>query len=148
MEIVILLVVLAVLIVGGVAYVGLRSRGGTDLEPPPPAGVDTAPPGTITEPGEVTEVEGEVVGATVTAPPPVKPTFRDRLAKARGTFSGYLGSIRSRKVDAETWDELEEALIRADVGVRIPVNERAGRPTQVLGYFLWEWFNGGLTTGW
>jgi hypothetical protein len=38
--------------------------------------------------------------------------------------------------------------IRADVGVRIPVNERTGRSTQVLGYFLWEWFNGGLTTGW
>jgi hypothetical protein len=38
--------------------------------------------------------------------------------------------------------------IRADVGVRIPVNERNGRSTQVLGYFLWEWFNGGLTTGW
>ena len=38
--------------------------------------------------------------------------------------------------------------IRANVGVRIPVNERTGRSTQVLGYFLWEWFNGGLTTGW
>jgi fused signal recognition particle receptor len=49
--------------------------------------------------------------------PPVRPSFRDRLAKARGTIGGYLGSIRSRKVDAETWDELEEALIRADVGV-------------------------------
>jgi hypothetical protein len=38
--------------------------------------------------------------------------------------------------------------IRADVGVRIPVNERAGRSTQFVSYFLWEWFNGGLTTGW
>jgi hypothetical protein len=38
--------------------------------------------------------------------------------------------------------------IRASVGVRVPVNERAGRSTQVLGYFLWEWFNGGLLTGW
>ncbi len=47
----------------------------------------------------------------------VRPTFRDRLTKARGTLGGYLGSIRSRKVDDETWDELEEALIRADVGV-------------------------------
>ena len=33
-------------------------------------------------------------------------------------MSGYVGSIRSRgKIDAETWDDLEEALIRADVGV-------------------------------
>jgi hypothetical protein len=38
--------------------------------------------------------------------------------------------------------------IRANVGVRMPVNDRTGRPTQVLGYFLWEWFGGGLTTGW
>jgi hypothetical protein len=38
--------------------------------------------------------------------------------------------------------------IRADVGARIPVNERSGRSTQVLGYFLWEWFGGGLLAGW
>lgn len=38
--------------------------------------------------------------------------------------------------------------IRANVGVRVPVNDRTGRPTQVLGYFLWEWFGGGLLTGW
>jgi hypothetical protein len=38
--------------------------------------------------------------------------------------------------------------LRANVGARVPMNNRAGRSTQVLGYFLWEWFNGGLTTGW
>jgi fused signal recognition particle receptor len=33
-------------------------------------------------------------------------------------MAGYVGSIRARgKIDAETWDDLEEALIRADVGV-------------------------------
>jgi fused signal recognition particle receptor len=48
----------------------------------------------------------------------VRPSFRDRLAKARSAFSGYLGWILSRtQIDAETWDDLEEALIRADVGV-------------------------------
>ena len=125
MEIVILLVVLAVLVVGGVTFVGLRSRRGTDLEPPPSPGLDPrAAGGVITEERPVTAPE-EGAGGTVVAPPPepvappVKPSFRDRLAKARGTFSGYLGSIRSRKVDAETWDELEEALIRADVGVAV-----------------------------
>ncbi|MGI8777279.1 MAG: signal recognition particle-docking protein FtsY [Acidimicrobiales bacterium] len=56
----------------------------------------------------------------VEAPPEevVRPRFRDRLGKARALFSGYLGSVRSRaKIDEETWDELEEALVRADVGV-------------------------------
>jgi fused signal recognition particle receptor len=53
------------------------------------------------------------------APPAaVRPRFRDRLGKARGLLAGYLGSVRSRtKIDDETWEELEEALIRADVGV-------------------------------
>src|SRR5690606_8042699 len=48
----------------------------------------------------------------------VKPRFRDRLTKARSLLSGYVGSLVGRdKIDQETWDELEEALIRADVGV-------------------------------
>ena len=47
-----------------------------------------------------------------------RPRFRDRLGKARAAFSGAMGSIAGRsKIDAETWDELEEALILADVGV-------------------------------
>ena len=48
----------------------------------------------------------------------VRPSFRDRLSRARSAFSGYVGSIMSRtSIDAETWDDLEEALIRADVGI-------------------------------
>ena len=47
-----------------------------------------------------------------------RPRFRDRLGKARAALSGALGTIAGRsKIDAETWDELEEALILADVGV-------------------------------
>jgi hypothetical protein len=38
--------------------------------------------------------------------------------------------------------------ILINAGVRIPVNDRAGRPTQVLTYFLWDWFDGGLLDGW
>ena len=50
--------------------------------------------------------------------PEVRPTFRERLSRARSTFSGYVGSILSRSaIDEESWEELEEALIRADVGV-------------------------------
>ena len=33
-------------------------------------------------------------------------------------------------------------------GVRIPVNDRQGRTTRVLTYFLWDWFDGGLLDGW
>jgi mono/diheme cytochrome c family protein len=38
--------------------------------------------------------------------------------------------------------------IMINIGVRIPVNERAGRSTQVITYFLWDWFDGGLLDGW
>ena len=49
----------------------------------------------------------------------VKPRFRDRLAKARSLLAGYVTSVLSRtEIDQETWDDLEEALIRADVGVK------------------------------
>ncbi|HKY69039.1 MAG TPA: signal recognition particle-docking protein FtsY [Acidimicrobiales bacterium] len=116
MEIVILLVVLAVVVVAGVGFVGLRSRRGTDLEPPPSA-PEVPTGGVVVEEPPAPAVEPEVAEPEAPLAPAVRPTFRDRLSKARGTLGGYLGSIRSRKVDAETWDELEEALIRADVGV-------------------------------
>jgi len=60
----------------------------------------------------------EATSPAATEAPVVRPTFRDRLSKARSTFSSYLGSVLSRSdITEETWEELEEALIRADVGV-------------------------------
>lgn len=38
--------------------------------------------------------------------------------------------------------------IRANFGVRIPVNQTAGRPVQLVFYLLWDRFDGGLTEGW
>ncbi len=127
MEVVLLLVLQAVLLAGGtlamvVAVVTTRRRGGAELEPPP---ARPARPRRVEEPAapsdelveEVEEALAPAVEPEVVAPP-VKPTFRERLAKARNVFSSYVGSILARsKVDEETWDDLEEALIRADVGV-------------------------------
>ena len=49
---------------------------------------------------------------------PVRPRLRDRLGKARALLAGYFGELRGRDaIDDDTWDELEEALIRADVGM-------------------------------
>lgn len=46
------------------------------------------------------------------------PSWRSRLGKARTALADALGSILSRAtVDDETWEQLEEALILADVGV-------------------------------
>jgi fused signal recognition particle receptor len=42
----------------------------------------------------------------------------DRLGRSRGLFAGYLRSIRARaSIDQQAWDELEEALLLADVGL-------------------------------
>ena len=115
----ILLVVLAVLLLGGatVAFVATsRRRRGPELEPPGrtatlPAPADAPPVEADVDVDDAPLAEPEVVV-------PVRPSFRDRLARARSTFSGYVGSILTRdRIDDETWDDLEEALIRADVGV-------------------------------
>jgi hypothetical protein len=38
--------------------------------------------------------------------------------------------------------------IMVNAGVRFPLNDRTGRDTQVVAYFLWDWFDGGLLDGW
>ena len=38
--------------------------------------------------------------------------------------------------------------IRADLGVRVPVNNTQGRQIQVVFYLLWDWFDGRLNEGW
>jgi fused signal recognition particle receptor len=83
--------------------------------PPAPAPVAEAPL------GEAPAAPAEAPPAPE-APPPEAPTappdLQERLGKTRGLFSGYLRALRARgSVDAATWDELEEALLRADVGV-------------------------------
>jgi len=49
-----------------------------------------------------------------------KASFRNRMSKARGALTGALLGVRARTgITDETWDDLEEALLRADVGVRV-----------------------------
>ncbi len=126
---VILLVVIALVGVG-IGFTASRRRGGVDeLEPPPAPRAGVAAPEEQVELDERTLAELEealAAGVDVLEPPPVdaaveapvRPSFRDRLGKARGLLAGYVGSVLSRSgIDDETWDDLEEALIRADVGV-------------------------------
>ncbi|HEV8114600.1 MAG TPA: signal recognition particle-docking protein FtsY [Acidimicrobiales bacterium] len=147
MEIIVLIVVLAVLVVGGATFAATRNRSrGPELEPPgtpilKPSGGGTAVEDRVEEvPADLVERVEEAlaeVGPDVEVPTvvelepgieaviepdveveaPRRPRFRDRLSKARGLFAGYLQGIRGRKVSEETWEDLEEVLIRADVGV-------------------------------
>jgi fused signal recognition particle receptor len=65
---------------------------------------------------EVAEAPPQVVVPAVEAPE--EATYRSRLGSVRGLFSGAVSALRSGRIDAQTWDSLEEALIRADVGVK------------------------------
>jgi fused signal recognition particle receptor len=131
---VVILLVAALVVVASAAFIAInRQRREIPLEPPPaapapprpaaPSAVDIAEPAVLEPEGLESEVlepavlEPEVVEvAEVEAPERV--SVRDRLGKARGLLSGYFGSVRARSgIDQETWDDLEEALIRADVGV-------------------------------
>jgi mono/diheme cytochrome c family protein len=38
--------------------------------------------------------------------------------------------------------------VRASAGVRVPLNDSDSRPTQVMFYLLWDWFDGGFLEGW
>ena len=38
--------------------------------------------------------------------------------------------------------------VRGNLGVRVPVNNTAGRPVQLMFYLLWDWADGKLTEGW
>jgi fused signal recognition particle receptor len=73
--------------------------------PPAAARADATPD--LVEPGPQPE------------PEPVKPaSLRDRLSKARSAFAGAFSGVLGRSsITDETWEELEEALLRADVGL-------------------------------
>jgi len=121
-----LAVLLLVLIVAGTIVLRGRARRRAALPaeaparvaPPPgapaeaPAAAEAAPPAEVTAPEEAAAGEA----APLEAAPPAE--LRDGMGKTRGLLSGYWRSLRSRSsVDEQTWDDIEEALLRADVGV-------------------------------
>jgi fused signal recognition particle receptor len=53
----------------------------------------------------------------VVAEAAVAPSLRDRLGKTRAAFAGHLRALAGRSIDDDVYDELEEALLLADVGV-------------------------------
>lgn len=118
-----LIVLLAVaLIVGGLVLSRRSQRAAGTVEAPPVAPPvrppEAAPPVGTTE--TIAVVEEPVTDRPVLEEPVVeeRPRLRDRLGRTRAAFAGAFTGIAGRAtVDDETWEELEEALILADVGV-------------------------------
>ncbi|MFM9082825.1 MAG: signal recognition particle-docking protein FtsY [Actinomycetota bacterium] len=67
---------------------------------------------------EVAPVEAAPADAPVVEVPATPPSVRDRTSRTRGLFANAFSSIRGRgRIDEETWADLEELLLRADLGV-------------------------------
>ncbi len=105
--------------------------GGRPTAPAPsPVGIPAGPPAApaveeddsvVADGGDVGEqvvpgIDDGVAGIDVLE----RPRFRDRLARARSGLVGAMLGVRARSaITDETWDDLEEALLKADVGVRV-----------------------------
>ena len=143
--VVIVLLVLLVLVGTLVGVAASRRRGFEEAPPAAPAPPPPTAPPQVLHPsaGALPDLEAEAIvreaeellreAAEAQPEPEPEPApepepeaapvverarFRDRLGMARSQLAGYLGSVLARtEIDDDTWDELEEALIRADVGV-------------------------------
>ncbi len=109
MTLVIVLVVVVVLVVLSGVVAGARLRRSKLLQrpgaPQPPTVAPVAP---APEPETSLTLEVQTL----------HPVLRERLGRARGLLAVYFDQVRGRKgIDEATFEELEEALILADVGV-------------------------------
>ena len=92
-------------------------------KPAPLPATPAAAPAPAAEPAtveaDVDAVEADTLDEVVVAEVE-RPSFRSRMSKARSAFAGALLGISGRTgITDETWNDLEEALLRADVGVRV-----------------------------
>ncbi len=101
---------------------------------------------------------------------PVKQERREKEGYARavvGTTTFALGGrslspmaeiVTSRPINgaATTADwipQIQFAITRrqhilGNIGLRLPITDRATRPREIVAYVLWDWFDGGLFDGW
>jgi fused signal recognition particle receptor len=148
----ILLVFVGLVIAFGLGVVVVNRRRGTtrrtSIEAPPPApsvrppiaGAPAAVEAPIAETIDDRDEEGsveevplvadEAVDAEPEAVEEVQP--RKRFAKAAGIFTGAFAGVRAKeKITADTWDDLEETLLRADVGLAVTAQLLAGLKSRV-----------------
>ena len=139
MEFVILGVVLVVVLLVAVVALVVPRRRGTTLPPeaarpaetlPPLAEEDVAPPRPtgvgVSEPA--LDVPDAAAGRLV--------RLRSRLARSQSTLGlGLLGLLSRERLDEDAWEEVEDALLAADVGVgpTQEIVERLRTRTKVLG---------------
>ncbi len=120
-----LVVVVALAAVAGFVIVRSRSRRELPLDRPSSLDAPTSGPVVVDERVEADPMPSDATLGPIGVADPAevealaeKPSFRDRLTRARTALGGVVGSVLGRsKIDEATFDDLEEALLLADVGV-------------------------------
>ncbi len=127
-----IVVVVVLAVAGGVFFVRPGRRGRTAAPPAPPA-----PPGETGAAGTATADTAQAADTTQAPPglPPLRPgpapvaeaptplagrmvRLRSRLARSQSGFGAVLLGLLSRDgLDDQTWEEIEDTLIAADIGV-------------------------------
>jgi fused signal recognition particle receptor len=144
-ELIIIIVAVVVVVGGGGTTLLLRSRRSAPPNLPPPStapdrsvghgGAETTAPGPASATGTAERVEAGTalpLEPDVAAPParPAAPAekpppsagrlirLRSRLARSQSALGGaLLGLLSSDRLDEQTWEEVEDTLITADMGV-------------------------------
>ena len=131
----ILIIAVAVLVVAAIAIIplvaGRRGRRAADdagqsvLDHEPGVGEEPAPPGPVRPMDDQEDrPSGEPPGVTTATEEVIAPRrrFRERLGRSRAAIAqGLHGLLTRGPGDEEAWEELEEALLGADVGVATTV---------------------------
>ena len=85
-----------------------------------------------------------------------KSFFHDRFGRSWSPTLEIVGAKALDVGEGAEWDavpQVQVALskrqhILISAGIQIPLTDRRERDVQVLAYFLWDWFDGGLFDGW
>lgn len=137
----ILLLLVGLVVVFGLGVVVLNRRKSDNrvvVESPPVPTIERPP--TVVEPVPEPEPEPKPEPAPEPEPEPepvdvgeTEPVVpKRRFAKAAGIFTGAFAGVRAKeKINADTWDDLEETLLRADVGLTVTTSLLSGLKTRV-----------------
>jgi mono/diheme cytochrome c family protein len=79
-----------------------------------------------------------------------------RFGRAWSPMVEVLGGLELESDEHTQWDVLPQMQVTLSKrqhimisgGIRLPLTDRDRRRPQIITYFLWDWFDGGLTDGW
>lgn len=125
----IIIAVLAAVGISGFAFTRLRKPSqksapeATSMPAPTPStlassNVSEAGPASVASEETTGEVSGAEAVASDAAAVEEVADLKDRTAKTRGVFASAFAKMRGRSaIDQDTWDDLEETLLKADIGI-------------------------------